>query len=133
MTVPQLQGFGSLIYYQDEQGRNICLGDLIEFPGKGVYEPSLGRVEVPPDQVDAHNRALDKAMLTSMDANCEVGQGSYAYYDNLKGVTSFIGTVICPRLYCERTASSVTFRRAGKVYRGRLSKAGESFNFKRIS
>ena len=136
MEAPQrneLNHIGSLITYRANPGddKETCLGSLMHFAGKGVYDPNCGRVDVTPEEADAHNKALDTAMLGGMDEHCEIGQGSFAYRGTNGIVSTFIGTVIARD--AKTNGASITFTRAGKTYRGRLSKQHDSFNFKRTA
>jgi len=106
----------------------------MHFAGHGVYDPKFGRVDVTPEEANAHNKALDLAMIEGMDVNCQVGQGAYAYYVSGR-VSTFNGTLIAdaPQVRITgETAHTITFNRKGKVYRGRLSEEGEAFNFRRV-
>jgi len=109
-------------------------GHLMNFPGRGVFDPNFGRVKVDPSWVDAHNRVLDEAIVKGLDHNCQVGQGGF-FYDCLTStggheVKTFTGVLVsCDVVINGRT---ITFRRNGKVFRGRLRKDAESFNFRRI-
>jgi len=123
----QLENFGSLITVK---GTDTCLGDLMNFPGHGVFDPNHGRVDVPPQHAGAHNQALDNARLKGMDENCQVGQTGYAYWSG-NCVKSFLGTVISYAV--KRVGQTVTFHRGLKVFRGRLPKDGEAFNFRRVA
>jgi hypothetical protein len=108
-----------------------CLGDLMHFKGRGTYDPTLGLVDVTKEEAEVHNKALDIARLEGMDKNCEIGQGSFAYLCRNMGVTTFIGTKIAD--YTLNPAQThVTFCRAGKTYKGRLSSKTDAFNFRRV-
>lgn len=122
-----LKHIGSLVTIV---GTSNCLGDLIHFEGKGTYDATHGKVPLSEEEADAHNQALDKARLEGLDKNCEIGQAGTFYF--VRGrVTTFLGTVVDPTP--EVRGKSITFRRAGKVYRGRTQKDASCFNFKRIS
>jgi hypothetical protein len=110
-----------------------CFGHLFHFEGHGVYDPELGLVDVDPALVDPHNKILDEAYIKGLDENCKVGQGSFFYHTKKDGrdqVTTFTGTLVSSDVTLK--GKSLTFRRAGKTYRGRISKNAQSFNFKRV-
>lgn len=131
MEREQLDNFGSLITIK---GTDQCLGDLMHFTGRGTYDPTLGLVPVTKDEADAHNKALDSMRLEGMDANCQIGQGSFAYYTGKGVVTTFLGTVVSDDVTLRGNQRlSIVFKRAGKVYRGRLSREYDSFNFRRVA
>lgn len=149
-TREQMENFGSLITIK---GTNTCLGDLLHANGQGTFDPEYGLVDVTKDEADAHNKALDKAKLEGLDKNCEIGQGSFFYYNEARSdkpaqVTTFLGTVVTndvvakpaktiqPHRFNKTHYWTITFRRAGKTYRGRLGNgvgSGNAFNFKRIA
>ena len=128
----QLNNLGSLITYDDD-GSERCLGHLMEFQGRGVYEPNFGKVDVSPEDAKTHNRLLDEALIAGLDERCEVGYGGTFYLgtiDGRKAVTTFSGNCITTDVTV--TGKSITFRRHGKVYRGRVQKEADCFNFRRI-
>jgi hypothetical protein len=132
----KLDNLGSLITFKDGDVDR-CLGYLMHFDGRGTYDPTFGRVEVTKEQADIHNKALEAAELSGLDQNCAVGQGGTFYY-NADGhtVRTFLGTVVSEHLETKgnmRANKTITFHRAGKVYRGRLSKHHDAFNFRRVS
>jgi hypothetical protein len=120
---------GSLITYKDEAGQECCLGQLMDFAGHGVFDPTLGKVDVSSEHVKAHNEALDGAMLKGLDENCQVGQGGTFYYIGGK-VQTWLGAVVSQVVNC--TGKSITFYRGGRAFRGRLQKDADCFNFRRI-
>src|SRR4029077_17411866 len=87
---PQLENKGSLINYKAQDGKDTCLGPLWYAEGRGVYDPTFGRVDVTKEQAEIHNRELDKAMLDGLDNQCEVGQGAMFYAHPERGQTSNI-------------------------------------------
>lgn len=124
-----LEGKGSLIYYVDAEGVNRCLGSLLYSAGHGTYEPSLGRVSVTEEEAKIHNACLDTALLEGLDKKCEVKQGG-TFYVRGTDVVTFTGTLVSRD--CSAVGRSLTFRRKGKTYRGRMSKQYNCFNFRRI-
>lgn len=110
-----------------------CLGYLMHFPGKGTYDPDLGRVEVSKEDADRHNRLLDQMLVEGL-RNCRIGQGYHFYLteqDGKRVVTTWAGSVVDPAPVLKGT--SVTFRKFDHTFRGRLSKEDQVFNFKRIA
>lgn len=58
-TMPKLLHKGSLITFLPKGcDKEQCLGYLMHFKGHGVYEPTFGKVDVTPQEADAHNAAL---------------------------------------------------------------------------
>jgi hypothetical protein len=133
MSQPILKNLGSLITYE-LNNVEYALGYLFDFTGRGVYDANYGKVEVSPEHAKAHNTALDEAQLEGLDKNCEVGQrGTFYYVNREKGVTTWMGTVVAEPRRVEVNGNSLTFRRNGKTYRGRLQKDADCFNFKRVA
>ncbi len=134
LTREQLEHFGSLITIK---GTDTCLGDLWHAEGHGTFDPNYGKVPVTNEESEAHNQALSKARLDGMDQNCEIGQGSFAYRHGGvpptggSQVNDFIGAVISDNVTVH--GNTLTFRRKGKTYRGRLSTKCDAFNFKRVA
>lgn len=121
-----IQNHGGLLTVENE-GKNTSLGYLFDFNGRGVFSPD-GKVEIAPELVDAHNKALSQAELDGLDNNCQIGQYGTFYYVNGK-VTTFMGTVVSEIVRI--SGKVITFRRKGKVYSGRLQKNADCFNFRR--
>jgi hypothetical protein len=130
MDRSELENFGSLITIK---GTDECLGDLMHFGNQGTYDPSYGLVPVTEAEAAIHNKALDAARLEGMDRNCEIGQGSFAYFVGDK-VTTFLGSLVSDKFTLSGNINkTIKFQRAGKVYKGRLSRyADAAFNFRRI-
>lgn len=132
--IPQLQHLGSLITYNDADGKGRCLGYLMHFEGHGVYDPDFGKVDVTPEQAEVHNKLLDEAMLKGLDASCEVGQGGSFYTQQRDGKTTiatFLGTLVSRNVVIR--GNTLTFFRTGKVFRGRISTKHNLFNFRRVA
>jgi len=122
---------GSLITQGDQ-----CLGHLVHFAGHGVFEPNLGRVAIDPQYVDAHNQALDTALLDGLDNRCEIGQGGFFYLlKNDAGrpvVKTFTGQLVSADVAVR--GKTITFKRQGKTFRGRHNDPENgAFNFQRIA
>lgn len=121
-----LENVGSLI----TTGDGHCLGYLFDFSGHGVYSPE-GKVEITKEQAGTHNRLLAEAEIKGLDENCQVGQGGTFYWSPKAGVTMWTGVKVAD--YTLNPSQTVlTFKRNGKVYRGRLQKDANCFNFKRV-
>lgn len=106
-----------------------CLGYLFNFGQRGVFSPD-GKVEITAEAADAHNRLLGEAELLGLDQNCQVGQGGTFYY--IRGlVQTWAGLLVSDKV--KKAGSSITFSRNGKVFRGRLQKDADCFNFRRVS
>jgi hypothetical protein len=65
--MPELEHKGSLIIYQDEDGKDTYLGALFFWPGHGCFDPTFGKVDVTQEEAETHNRLLDEAMLAGLD------------------------------------------------------------------
>jgi len=105
-----------------------CAGYLFDFTGHGIFGPD-GKLDVTAEQAETHNRLLSEAELLGLDQNCQVDQYGTFYYTNSK-VTTWLGTVVSEDMTVH--GKTITFRRSGKVYRGRLQKDADCFNFRRI-
>jgi len=129
---------GSLLFWVpvegDEPNTHAALGYLMYFGGHGVYEPQAGLVDVSPEDSERHNELLDEALLQGLDEQCEVGQYGLFYWDRSeRRVHTFTGAVVAERSDVACRGNTVTFRRNGKTFRGRLRKEADAFNFRRIS
>jgi hypothetical protein len=111
-----------------------CLGYLMDFGEHGIYEPSLGKVDVLPDVAETHNRLLDEGLLLGLDNNCEVGQRGTFYLSKRNGspqVTTWLGIVVSSRVRLR--GQVITFWRGNRTYRGRLRKGADCFDFRRVA
>lgn len=125
----QFENLGSLITVA---GTNNCLGYLMNFTGHGVFDANYGKVDISPEHVEAHNKALDEAMLKGLDENCNVGQYGTFYLDEKnRTIKTFLGRLVSDNV--KINGRSVTFHRAGKKYRGRSSTQHDLFNFRRVA
>lgn len=126
--VPQFENLGSLITYKDEDGRDACLNFLFEFEGKGVFDPSRGRVDVSSEHVLAHNQALSKAMIQGLDETCEVEQSGVFYAEPLAGscklwrISTWIGEAVAK---ATQTGSRLHFTRKGRTFECAVPKGDE--------
>jgi len=106
------------------------MGYLFNFDGHGVFSPA-GKVNITPEEMEAHNKELSEAEIKGLDENCQIGQGGTFYF--VKGqVQTFVGTVVASSDFVWRSGQSIIFRRNGKRYRGRLKRDADCFNFKRF-
>ena len=122
----KLENLNSLITIA---GTANCLGYLMNFNGHGIFDASLGKVDVTPEQANTHNMLFDKALIKGLDT-CQIGQyGSFYWGGNC--VKTFMETVVSYAV--TRTGKSVTFMVKEKTFRGRLQHDADCFNFKRIS
>ena len=128
-----LDNLGSLVTHKDGV-EDRCLGYLMQFPGHGVYDASLGRVKVTPEEADTHNRLLDDALLQGLDDNCQIGQHGTFYvgkHESRTAIKTFLGTLVSTDVSVN--GHSLTFRRKGKTFRGRMSRQHDLFNFRRVA
>jgi hypothetical protein len=126
-----LENLGSLITIE---GTDTCLGYLMNFKDHGVFDASHGKVAVTPDHAETHNGLLDAAMLQGLDDSCQVGQGGSFYVGQDEGrtaVKTFSGTLVSADV--STRGQSLTFRRKGKTFRGRMSRQHDLFNFRRVA
>jgi len=77
-TIPEILNKGSLITYH-ENGTVRCLGYLMEFAGRGIFEPTFGKLEVSSAEAKAHNQLLSCGEIEGLDENCGVGAGGMFY------------------------------------------------------
>lgn len=130
---PQFENLGSLITYKKD-AKDCCLGYLMEFPGHGVYDAELGRVEIDSASAIVHNALLDRAILEGLDKSCQIGQAGTFYFIEKNGgfqVTTFLATVVSRDVSVK--GKVITFHRGGKTYRGHLCEDAEAFNFRRVA
>lgn len=83
----QLENLGSLVTIK---GSNCCLGFLMTFGERGVWDAEYGKVPVTPEEATVHNALLSSATIKGLDTTCAVGQGAYFYYSNFS-LKTFIG------------------------------------------
>jgi hypothetical protein len=106
----------------------------MDFKDKGIFDATLGKVEVTPEEANIHNAALDKALIEGLDNQCQVGQMGTFYFDKNKNlVHTWSGTPVSDKVHLSAGGKRLTFLRNGKQYRGILRRDADSFNFKRIS
>ena len=130
----KFENIGGLITFKDDKGVHRYLGYLFNFNGHGVFDPTLGKVEVTPEEIDKHNALLANAEIEGLDKNCQVGQGGSFYLTPSKPykVTTFTGELVSDQIEISEKGFGITFKRNGKVFRGRLQKDADVFNFRRV-
>ena len=129
---PELRHRGSLMTYE-AGGCECCLGYLMEFPGRGVYEPTFGKLEVTAEEARAHNQCLSEGEIAGLDQNCTVGMRGrfYVRRDNEHTVvTTWIGQEVSREV--QLRGQTLTFTRLGRHFRGRLRRDNDSLKFQRI-
>ena len=120
---------GGMITFVDDEGRDCCLGYLMNFPGHGVFDATCGQVDVTPEQAEEHNKVYDRAIMDGLD-NCPVGRGGYFYFSPAPGgafvIKTFMGTLVGTATRKGKTKKILTMSRGDMVFEGRLPRAGES-------
>ena len=130
--IPEILNRGSLMTYQ-QNGTERCLGYLMEFSDRGIFEPAFGKLEVSSAEAKAHNQLLSRALIEGLDENCAVGVGGMFYLstkDARPVVTTWIGEVVSQEVRAER--DTITFKRKGMTFRGRRREDENVFFFKRV-
>ena len=129
---PEILHHGSLMTYQDA-GQERCLGYLLNFPGRGVFEPTFGKLDATAEEATTHNQFLSRAEIEGLDQNCAVGLGGMFYTKKTDGhtvVATWLGEEVSRKV---RVSGNVlTFTRKGMTFRGGLSPSQDCFWFKRI-
>ena len=123
---------GSLLTYQDNDCER-CLGYLFEFPGRGVFEPTFGKLDVSSAEAQIHNQLLSQAEIKGLDDNCAVGLGGTFYLKSQHDqpvVITWLGEAVSHDVRIR--GRMLTFRRRTMTFRGRLRQREDCFNFKRI-
>jgi hypothetical protein len=124
--------------YQDGKQER-CLGYLMNFKGKGIYEPTFGKVDVTDDEAEKHNAALSEAEVEGLKERCEIGQGGNFYVakqaDDRYEVRTWIGTVIALTSHKMKNGkrAKLTFFIGEKRFEGWLSPTNDVVFFKRIA
>jgi hypothetical protein len=125
---------GSLLTFQPKGGdKEQCLGYLLFFKDHGVYEPHLGRVDITPQEAEAHNAALSQAEIEGLDKNCQIGMGGMFYLGTPGGkpiLRTFVGAVVTEDVAVK--GRSVTFNRKGMTFKGR-KRNDEMLFFERVA
>ena len=129
---PEVLNRGSLLTCQ-EHGRERCLGYLFEFPGRGIYEPTFGKLDVTPEEAKTHNWLLSQGEIDGLDNHCAVGVGGM-FYTRQAGSQTVIVTWLGQEVSREVRVKGcvLTFRRKGMTFRGRLRREQDAFGFRRI-
>ena len=117
--------------YQDD-GRERCFGYLFEFPGHGILEPTLGKLDVSSAEARTHNELLSQCEISGLDQNCAVGMGGTFYANKKNGhasITTCLGEEVSRDV--QVNGNAITFNRKGMTFRGRLRPDEDCFHFKR--
>jgi hypothetical protein len=131
---PEILHRGSLLTYLDnDTGQERCFGYLFEFPGRGIFEPTFGKLEVSSEEATTHNHLLSQGEIDGLDHNCALGMGGMFYTRQLEGQT-VVGTWLGEEVSREVQVRGkvITFQRKGMTFRGRLHREQDCFGFKRI-
>ena len=79
------------------------------------------------------DRILSQAEIDGLDRNCAVGMGGVFYtktFASKRLVVTWLGDEVSREV--EVKGNTLTFRRKGMVFRGRLHREADCFSFKRI-
>ena len=123
---------GSLLTYRDNDSER-CFGYLMDFPGRGVFVPKFGKLDVLPEEAHTHNQLLSQAEIDGLDQNCGVGLGGMFYTKKTEGrtiVATWFGQEVSREVQVRGPV--LTFTRKGMTFRGRLRREEDCFFFKRI-
>ena len=129
---PEILHRGSLMTWQDN-GQERCFGYLFEFPGRVIFEPNFGKLEVTSEEVTTHNRLLSQGEIEGLDQNCAVGMGGLFYTRKVDGhtrVVTWLGEEVSRNVQVH--GNVITFQRKGMGFRGRLREQEDAFAFRRI-
>ncbi len=129
---PEILNRGSLLTYRDN-GQERCLGYLFEFAGRGIFEPTFGKLEVSAEEAKTHNRLLSQGEIAGLDQHCRLGMGGVFYSRQVQSqtiVVTWLGEEVSREVRVK--GSVLTFRRKGMTFRGRLRRDQDAFGFRRI-
>lgn len=124
-----IENKGSLMTWANT---NTCLGYLMAFDGRGIFEPNHGKVDVTKEESDKHNECLATAEVQGLDESCQVGQCGTFYFGITKGVRTWTGVVVAPPADVTVKGKTITFVRKGKTFKGKLRKNDDFFTFERV-
>ena len=116
-----------------DNGQERCLGYLFEFPGRGIFEPNFGKLEVTSAEAKTHNRLLSQGEIEGLDKLCAVGMGGLFYTRKVDGQTrvmTWLGEEVSRNVQVH--GKVITFQRKGMSFRGRLRQQEDAFAFRRI-
>lgn len=126
---------GSMLTYKNKEGDDQCLGYLLVSPEHGIFDATVGKVDVTAEEADTHNRLLDEALIRGLDETCEVGQhGMFYRSKDEQGrieVRTWLGTHVA--YASRRGVSQFQFTRKGRTFQGRVRRGDDLLPFKRIS
>jgi hypothetical protein len=131
-----IENRGSLLTYKDRSGRDCCLNYLFYAPGMGVYDPSIGKVEVTKEEADTHNRLLSEALIAGLET-CEIGQCGtfYRRASNTPSrieVTTWTGEVVGTAIRETGASRFRLTRRSGRVFEVTTHKDSDMVTLTRI-
>lgn len=140
---PQFENLGSLITIKNQK---TCLGYLMVFADRGVFDAEYGKVDVSPEHAETHNKLLDAAMLSGLDNRCEVGQTGTFYVKQTRTGTgtiteirTWVGTVVAGHTDVDvqngprRGIKLIAFTRNGKRFRGTWDTNEDAVQFQRVA
>ena len=132
IVAPAILHRGSLLTYRDNRAER-CLGYLFVAPGRGVFEPTFGRLEVSEEEAHTHNQLLSAAEVAGLDTNCAIGLGGNFYTRREAGKTiviTWLGNEVSRDVQINR--GKILFRRNGMTFAGTLRREEDCFFFRRI-
>ncbi len=126
--VPEILHKGSLMLFKELKGeKDVCVGYLMDFNDKGIFEPTVGKIDVTPEEAQIHNKCLTEALLKGLDESCKVGQGGDFYIGKNEKtgeyqVTAWTGEVVSIDVVVKpktgKSRRTVMFARGKKTFRG---------------
>jgi hypothetical protein len=129
---PKILNRGSLLTYRDNTSER-CFGYLFNSPGRGVFEPTFGKLDVSAEDTHTHNQLLSQAEIDGLDQNCGVGLGGRFYTRKAEGrtiVATWFGQEVSREVQVRGAA--LAFTRKGMTFRGRLRRKEDCFFFTRV-
>jgi len=94
-----------------------CLGYLFDYKDQGIYEANIGKVDVTPEQAQAHNKVYDQCLIKGLES-CQVGQGNQFYVKD-GTVSTWLGTGIGKGTLKAGTKATYLLHLDGKVFKYR--------------
>lgn len=121
-------------------GDQMCLGFLMDFKEKGVFDAHYGKVDVTPEAAAIHNKLLSTALIAGLDTY-EVGECGLFYLGTRisdvpaeRGweVKTWTGELVAGVKDTQIRNGVVIFTRGDREFRGRRRKDDDSIFFKRV-
>lgn len=109
-------------------GDGKLVGYLFKFDGKQFSPRGDKTVGISDEVARRHNEMLAEGEILGLEAS-EIGQGG-TFYWTCGRVQTWMGSVVSENV--KLNGRSLTFWRKGKMFRGRLQKDGDMFNFRRV-